>query len=489
MRASFVQGRYLKLPAAAWWYEAAVALAALTIACSAAGRFAFDVLLAFVALAVLASLSTRFVTVFGKIDLTGEFLILACASCVIPGIAPLLGLTSAFGPCSSLRNRLLNASSLVIGIWAGTVVSSAVVTDGGTLGATMTAAAVSTSVLLIVNSAIVLVSVALDGEPVARLVPTVLASIAATGVLLVPLVGLMTAAVDKMGPLSLPMLLLPVAVAQYFHGLYQRKVDLTAQLADKARVLAKTNLQFAAAMVRALDSRDAYTAGHSAAVAVYTRDIAREMGCDDETIRVAHLAGLLHDIGKIGVPGRVLNKQGPLDDEEFELMKQHAAAGASILGEVDLYAEIAVIVRHHHERIDGRGYPDAIGGEVIPAVSRMISVADTYSAMTTDRPYRQGMPTVKAMLILAEARGTQLDELYAEAFLRILERSDDAYQRGKQTDFEVEVAKHEALSQVEAETLRVAAGEVREREADAAPPMPTGPIVAIEDLDLEREAA
>jgi HD-GYP domain-containing protein (c-di-GMP phosphodiesterase class II) len=202
---------------------------------------------------------------------------------------------------------------------------------------------------------------------------------------------------------------------------------------------------------------------------------------------VAHLAGLLHDIGKIGVPGRVLNKTAPLDDEEYELMKSHAAMGAEILGEVDLYSDIAILVRYHHERIDGKGYPDKIAGDAIPAISRMISVADTYSAMTTDRPYREGMPTEKAMSILRDCRGTQLDADFTDAFLRILIVADEAYQRGKQTEFEVEVAKHQALSEVEAEAIRVAAPAVPKPAAPVVPAItPDGDVVEVE---LEREAA
>ncbi|MCW2956714.1 MAG: Metal dependent phosphohydrolase, partial [Thermoleophilia bacterium] len=151
------------------------------------------------------------------------------------------------------------------------------------------------------------------------------------------------------------------------------------------------------------------------------------------------------------------------------------------------YADIAILVRYHHERIDGRGYPEQLAGDAIPAISRMISVADTYSAMTTDRPYREGMPTEKAMSILRECRGTQLDSDFTDAFLRILIVADAEYQRGKQTEFEVEVAKHQALSQVEAEAVRVNA------------PAPAGPAPVIlpaanadgelVEVELEREAA
>jgi putative nucleotidyltransferase with HDIG domain len=318
-----------------------------------------------------------------------------------------------------------------------------------------------------------------------------LATVVATAIFSAPLAAGIVALYERQGPVALALTLIPLSLVQYFHALYQRKVQLTDELAEKAQILARTNLQFAAAMVRALDQRDAYTAGHSAAVAVYTRDIAREMGFDDETVRMAHLSGLLHDIGKIGVPGRVLNKTAPLDDEEYELMKSHAAMGADILGEVDLYADIAVLVRYHHERIDGRGYPAGISGEAIPAISRMISVADTYSAMTTDRPYRDGMPTEKAMSILRECRGTQLDSDFTDAFLRILIVADEAYQRGKQTEFEVEVAKHQAMSEVEAEAVRL--NEPGPAPAGpAAPPIPMLPAAVdgeLIEVDLEREAA
>ena len=324
--------------------------------------------------------------------------------------------------------------------------------------------------------------------PLREFLPVAAGSTVATTIFALPVICVSAYAVQRVGPAALPLLMVPLALTQYFHNLYHRKGQLTDELAEKAQVLARTNLQFAAAMVKALDQRDSYTAGHSAAVAVYTRDIAREMGFDGETVRMAHLAGLLHDIGKIGVPGRVLNKTAPLDDEEYELMKSHAAMGAEILGEVDLYSDIATLVRYHHERIDGKGYPEQLSGDAIPAISRMISVADTYSAMTTDRPYREGMPTEQAMTILRDCRGTQLDKDFTDAFLRILVIADDTYRRGKQTDFEVEVAKHQALSQVEAEAVRL--------DAPLMPAGPTAPVIpaeapdgAIIEIPLEREAA
>jgi putative nucleotidyltransferase with HDIG domain len=418
--------------------------------------------------------------------------LVACAILYPQLVVPVALLTVFSAPAPSRSVQLLGGSQVLVSAAVTSFVLLALGAPVEDAQGMLTAAAVAGTVFWASSLVQVLAYERIVWQtPVTEFLPPAFGTLLATTVVAVPLVGLVGVAVESVGVIALPMTLVPIAVLQYFHGLYQRKVQLTDELADKAEILARTNLQFAAAMVRALDTRDAYTAGHSAAVAVYTRDIAREMGFDDETIRMAHLSGLLHDIGKIGVPGRVLNKTAPLDDEEYELMKSHAAMGADILGEVDLYADIAILVRYHHERIDGRGYPEGIGGEAIPAISRMISVADTYSAMTTDRPYRDGMPTEKAMSILRECRGTQLDSDFTDAFLRILIVADEAYQRGKQTDFEVEVAKHQAMSQVEAETVRLndphphPAGPV---EPDV-PMLPAAVDGELVEVELEREAA
>ncbi|MCW2923344.1 MAG: family phosphohydrolase [Thermoleophilia bacterium] len=446
-------------------------------------------LIAALAVASLAGSLTT-VRITDSLSIGGAYIPLVAASVLEPRLAPLMALATLVASYPSMTLRFLNASYFV-------AASSAAAFAVGSLGSgagTITTTVVAGFTFLTVNTGLFAAYEAyVWREPLRTLGGSLLASLVATGAIAVPLTALVTLTYSSIGPIAVVALLLPLAVSSYFHTLYHRKLQLTDELAEKAQILARTNLQFAAAMVKALDQRDAYTAGHSAAVAVYTRDIAREMGFDDEVIRLAHLSGLLHDIGKIGVPGRVLNKTAPLDDEEYELMKSHAAMGAEILGEVDLYADIAVLVRYHHERIDGRGYPDGIAGEAIPAISRMISVADTYSAMTTDRPYRDGMPTEKAMSILRECRGTQLDADFTDAFLRILIVADEAYQRGKQTEFEVEVAKHQALSQVEAEAVRIhAPSPAGPPKADPKPKEPVLPAAVdgeLVEVELEREAA
>src|SRR4029079_735418 len=137
----------------------------------------------------------------------------------------------------------------------------------------------------------------------------------------------------------------------------------------------RVNLSFASALVATLDARDRYTAGHFGAVAVYARELALRMGLSAEAQQLVHLCGLVHDIGKIGLPAGLLEKPGALTLEERREMQSHSEIGERILSNVDTYAEIAAVVRSHHERIDGEGYPDVLKGDVIPPLSRIIAVA------------------------------------------------------------------------------------------------------------------
>ena len=208
--------------------------------------------------------------------------------------------------------------------------------------------------------------------------------------------------------------------AQRLYGLYQEQRRLAADLSVANETLERANLQFAAALIATLDARDRYTAGHSAAVAIYSRDIADRMGLPNEIRDLAYLCGLVHDIGKIGLPPGLLEKPGALTLEERRQMQEHSAIGERILSHVDEYSEIATIVRHHHERIDGQGYPDGLADEDIPLVSRIIAVADAYNAMTSDRPYRDAMPSRVARLRLAQAVESQFDTAAVAAFEAIL---------------------------------------------------------------------
>jgi HD-GYP domain-containing protein (c-di-GMP phosphodiesterase class II) len=158
---------------------------------------------------------------------------------------------------------------------------------------------------------------------------------------------------------------------------------------------------------------------------------------EDEQQR-CHVAGLVHDIGKVGLPPGLLEKAGPLTLEERRLMEEHSSIGERILANVEDYAEIAAIVRHHHERVDGQGYPDRLSADQIPLLSRIIAVADAYNAMTSDRPYRDAMPSRVARLRLAQAVESQFDTSVVAAFEAILAGATEEYRTGRGSDFALE---------------------------------------------------
>jgi putative nucleotidyltransferase with HDIG domain len=244
---------------------------------------------------------------------------------------------------------------------------------------------------------------------------------------------------------SLFLFVVPAFAAHRLHGLYREQRETTDQLRVANQRLENANLSFAVALVAALDARDQYTAGHSAAVAVYARDIASRLGLSEECLQTAHLCGLVHDIGKVGLPAGLLEKPGALTLEERRRMEEHSAIGERILGKVDDYAEIAWIVRHHHERMDGNGYPDGLRGEEIPLISRIIAVADAYNAMTSGRPYRDAMPSRVARFRLAQATGTQFDTTVVAAFEAILAGAGETYLSGVRADFAVEAQRQPDL--------------------------------------------
>jgi len=183
------------------------------------------------------------------------------------------------------------------------------------------------------------------------------------------------------------------------------------------------------ALVTAVDNKDRYTRRHSEDVLTYSLQIADCLHLNTETRRTLQIAALLHDVGKIGVPDRVLRKPGALTDEEYQSVQQHPAMGAAIVGAVPGFEGTLETIRHHHERWDGGGYPDGLSGTETPFLARLVAVADAFSAMTTDRPYRKGMERGKALRILEEGAGTQWDPECVEALLRCYSRQEAPPQR------------------------------------------------------------
>lgn len=273
------------------------------------------------------------------------------------------------------------------------------------------------------------------GRPIRDAIRTIAPVVLASAPVYAPVVALLAFMYVRVSPWTLALFLVPAMAAQRLYGLYQEQRQLAVDLSRANETLERANLQFAAALIATLDARDQYTAGHSAAVAIYSRDIAVRMGLGDEVRDKAYLCGLVHDIGKIGLPPGLLEKPGALTLEERRQMQEHSAIGERILAHVDEYSEISTIVRHHHERIDGQGYPDGLADELIPLVSRIIAVADAYNAMTSNRPYRDAMPSRVARLRLAQAVDSQFDTGVVAAFEAILAGADEDYRVARRNDF------------------------------------------------------
>jgi putative nucleotidyltransferase with HDIG domain len=256
----------------------------------------------------------------------------------------------------------------------------------------------------------------------------------------VPTVAVLAYVYLTISPWSVALFALPALAAQRLLLLYRQQREATDALGEANARLASANLSFATALVATLDARDRYTAGHSTAVAIYARDIAARMGLSPREQELVHLCGLVHDVGKIGLPASVLEKPGALTLEERRQMERHSVIGEEILRNVDDYGEIAGIVRSHHERVDGTGYPDRLVGDEIPPLARIIAVADAYNAMTSDRPYRDAMPSRVARLRLAQAVESQFDTSVVAAFEAILAMSTEAYRLGQGPAFDLQIA-------------------------------------------------
>jgi putative nucleotidyltransferase with HDIG domain len=218
------------------------------------------------------------------------------------------------------------------------------------------------------------------------------------------LIGILGAIAMVQQPLSLLFLVLPTMLVQQAFKSVREMSDGTRQMLES---LADT-----------VDLRDRYTGGHSRRVTALCAGILRELPMEGPDVDLILTAARLHDIGKIGVPDAVLHKTGPLTPEERAIMETHAARGAELLQRYANFTRGVAVVRHHHERWDGQGYPDRLRGTEIPLGARVVAVADSFDAMTSDRPYRQGIPAQQALDILRAGRWEQWDGTVVDAFLR-----------------------------------------------------------------------
>jgi putative nucleotidyltransferase with HDIG domain len=278
--------------------------------------------------------------------------------------------------------------------------------------ATIVAVTVAAGVWGLVNYLLVGVVVALaSGEPM----QSALSSIVQVGSLQVPYVGIAILAAallqaGALGPALLSLLVLPAFVARMGLLAFQRTDEAYDRLVRS--------------FVTAIEVKDLYTRGHSERVAELSVHVAEELGVPYDERRLTGYAALLHDVGKIGVPLCVINKPGPLDDAEFDQIKQHPTIGARILRDIDFLAPVLDVVRFHHERLDGCGYPHGVGEDELGDLVRIVTTADAFDAMTSTRSYRRALGIDEAVAELRRCAGRQFDPRMVEALATVVERLD-----------------------------------------------------------------
>lgn len=213
-----------------------------------------------------------------------------------------------------------------------------------------------------------------------------------------------------------------LVASRLYDDLYRKNEAYMQELAEKQRQLQRVTLQTITTIANIIDAKDEYTKGHSQRVADYSAAIARELGYGEEYVNNVRYIGLLHDIGKIGIPDSILNKPGKLTDEEFELMKRHVEIGGNILKDNRMIKDLSDGARYHHERYDGRGYMQHLKGEEIPEIARIIGLADAYDAMTSNRVYRKRLTDEQVIAEMERCSGSQFDPRIARVFIDLLKQ-------------------------------------------------------------------
>ena len=201
---------------------------------------------------------------------------------------------------------------------------------------------------------------------------------------------------------------------------------INEQLHDKNQELERAYLDTIGILRQTVEAKDPYTRGHSDRVSEYSVLIGKKLGLDENTLHILKIGGLFHDIGKIGIPDSILLKESKLSDEEYSQIKNHPMIGVHMLGDAAIFTDILPIVKHHHERYDGRGYPSQLVGDDIPYVARIAAVADTFDAMTSKRSYRDSLPIDVVRAEIERCSGTQFDPNIAKVFLDIMDNDFDS---------------------------------------------------------------
>jgi putative nucleotidyltransferase with HDIG domain len=245
---------------------------------------------------------------------------------------------------------------------------------------------------------------------------------------------------DRVGIKAIAIFAVVLFYVQYLLGKLLVSEQRAAELERRTNQLASFQLGLISAMLHTLDLRDRMTARHSAAVSRYSREIAAAAGYSEQAQELVHTAALLHDIGKFAFPDRILKGEGRLTEEDWDVIRAHPAEGAKIVSKVEGYGPVGELILCHHERVDGLGYPRGLRGDEIPALARIIAVADTYDVMTGRDSYRTPRSSFDALEELRRVAGTQLDAHFVELLVQVLAGKDVSYRHGEDADFDAELA-------------------------------------------------
>lgn len=205
----------------------------------------------------------------------------------------------------------------------------------------------------------------------------------------------------------------------------------TQEVIEQQKKIELITMQIVKALSGAIDAKDTYTNGHSTRVAEYSRKIAKHAGYSKGEQDDIYMMGLLHDVGKIGIPDAIINKPAKLTDEEYVIIQSHPVMGAEILGNITEFTKLSIGARWHHERYGGKGYPDGISGEEIPAEARIIAIADAYDAMSSKRSYRDVLPQAQVRAEMEKGKGTQFDPVFADIMLAMIDKDPEYLMREK----------------------------------------------------------
>lgn len=214
-------------------------------------------------------------------------------------------------------------------------------------------------------------------------------------------------------------------------NLSQEVEKKTQEVMAQHEKLERMSIQIVKTLSGAIDAKDTYTNGHSTRVAEYSKEIAKRAGLSEEMQNDIYMMGLLHDVGKIGIPDAIINKPTRLTDEEYSIIQNHPVMGAKILKNITEFPKMCTGARWHHERYDGKGYPDGISGQDIPLEARIIAVADAYDAMSSRRSYRDVLPQAQVRSEVEKGKGTQFDPIFAEIMLSMMDGDTDYQMREK----------------------------------------------------------